>query len=225
MLFIDEKLPRTLPMLGQWRLLLLKAVVTFHNYSTAACEAAVVVSFCNEILLRAALAFTRSLTLYLSVLLKLNTFIRQKLAGVLLAREDLDQHACSSCCSTWPPSHTLRNYGCPPSGCGGRRSAEPLKPIKAVLLVLPALCRFSLSLCLMSFALVQVAVSLLPCLWSNLRRCVSTVTALRESIRPIVSVFLEFGTSGGVSLLWATPKYLQYLNSLCNLSPELNTLF
>lgn len=194
MFCLHEKLLTTLPVLGQWRLFLLKATTTFHNYSTSACEAIIVVSFCNEILLKTALAVNRNVAFYLSVMLQLNTIVRRRLAGVLLSREDLDQRDCSSC-STWPSLHT---FSFPPFRCGGRRSAERLKATKAVLRVVPALCRLSLSLCTMSFALIHVAASVLPSLCSRVRLCMSTVRALCGTISPLVSVFLDFGTSGAV---------------------------
>lgn len=177
---------------GAWRLFLLRATSVLCNYPAAVCEAIVVVSEYNEILLKAALAFTNSLAFYLSVLLRLNAFLRRTLAGVLFSREDLDQHGRSSC-STWPSSPALRNNSCSPLLCGGRRSALWLKSVQAVLSAVPKLCRRSWSVCVAISDVIHVAASVLSALG---RPSVSTITAVCGCLRTVVTVFQALGVAG-----------------------------
>lgn len=180
MLFVHEKLPTMLPAVVEWRLRLLGAAAVFCNYSAAALEAVVVVSQCNEILLRVALAFTNSLALYLSTMLRLNAILRLTLAGVLFSRGELGQHGRSSC-STRPPSQTFRNDSRSPLCCGGERTAERLKWVRSAL---PALCRCSLSVCKTISAFIRAALS---ALCSDFRPSVSTILTLCGCIRPLLS--------------------------------------
>lgn len=179
MLSLDEKLPTMLPAVRGRRLSLLRAVAVFRNYSAAALETVVAVSRCNEIFLRAALAFTNALAFYLSTMLWLNAFLRLTLAGVLSSREELDGRGDSGL-SSWPSSRTFRNNSCSPVCCGGR-TAKWLK------LALPAFCRCSLSVCVTVLALVHVALSALFTLCSDFRPSVSTVLTLCGCIRPLLS--------------------------------------
>lgn len=183
MLFVREKLPTMLPVVGEWRLCLLGAAAVFCNYSAAALEALVVVSQCNEILLRVALAFTNGLALYLSTMLRLNAFLRLTLAGALSSPEELDRHGRSSC-STWPPSRPFRNGSRSPLCCGGGRTAKWFKWVQSALHAVPALCRCSLSVCKTISTLTCAALS---ALCSDFRPSVSTVLTLCGCIRPLLS--------------------------------------
>lgn len=145
MLLLDEKLPTILPAVGEWRLSLFRAVAVLSNLSAAALEGVVVVSQCNEILLSIALAFTNSLALYISTMLRLNAFLRRTLAGVLSSREELDRQGHPSC-STWPSSQSSRGS----SSCSVRW-------LKSVLCAVPALCRCSRSICMTLFHVAQSA--------------------------------------------------------------------
>jgi len=133
-------------MVADWRRFLLGAAATFSHYSAAACEAIILISLSNEILLKAALVFTKSLALYLSIMLKLNAFLRLTMAGVLSSLEDSDRGACSSC-STWPSSQRPGNNSCSSLCCGGRRAVRWWKSVQAAMCVLPAICQHSLSVC------------------------------------------------------------------------------
>lgn len=172
---LDVRLPTMLPVVGEWRLYLLRVVAVFCNYSAAALEAVVVVSQCNEILLRIALAFTNSLAFYLSTMLKLNKFLRPMLlAGVLFSREGLDPHRHSSC-STWASSKTFRDNSCSPLCCGGGRTARWLK---SALHAVPALRRHS------QFALTTV-MTLCGCI-RPLLSTLQTVTGYSAQVLGII---------------------------------------
>lgn len=152
-LFLHEKLPTMLPVDGEWRLPLFRAVAVLCNYSAAALEAIVVVSQCNEIFLSIALAFTNSFALYLSAMLRLNVLLRT-LAGVLFSHDELDQH---SSCATWPSSQTSGHNGFSPLCCGG--GGGSVRWLKSALRGVPALCRCSLSVCMTVLELIHVALS------------------------------------------------------------------
>lgn len=173
-----------LPMVGEWRLFLLRAMAVFCNYSAAACEAIVVVSQCNEILLRLALAFTSSLSFYLSTMLRLNALLKLMLAGVLFSQDELNQRGHFSC-STWPSSRAFRNSRSPLC-CGGGRSVKWNKSIRALVHAVPAICQWSWSVCVTILALVQAALSALSALCRNFRLTVSTIMTLCGCIRPIL---------------------------------------
>lgn len=153
MLLLDDKLPTILPAVGEWRLSLFRAFAVLSNLSAAALEGVVVVSQCNEILLSIALAFTNSLALYISTMLRLNAFLRRTLAGVLSSREELDRQGHPSC-STWPPSQSSRSSSC------------SVRWFKSVLCAVPALCRCSRSVCM---TLIHAALSALFTLGSDFR--------------------------------------------------------
>lgn len=186
MLLLYENLPTMLPMVGEWRLSLFRAMAVFCNYSAVACEAIVVVSQCNEILLKTALAFTSSLTFYLSAMLRLNTFLSLTLAGVLFSREELERRG-RFCCSTWPSSQTIRNNSCSPLlFCGGEGVVNWLKFAQSVLHAMPVLCKCSLSVCVTTLALTHVALSGLSALCKNFRLTVSTIMTSCGCIKPIL---------------------------------------
>lgn len=205
--FLDEKLPAMLPAVGEWRLSLFRAVDVFCNYSAAAFETIAVISQCNEILLRVALAFTNSLSFYLSTMLRLNSFLRRTLAGVLFSREELDQHGYSSC-SGWPSSQTFRNNRSSPLCCRGERPARWLKSVQSALNALPGLCRRSRSVCVTMLALFHVAPSALLTLCSDLRPSVSTIMTLCGFIRSLLST-LQTVTGYStkiVGIIWDLPS-------------------
>lgn len=143
-----------LPVDGEWRLPLFRAVAVLCNYSAAALEAIVVVSQCNEIFLSIALAFTNSFALYLSAMLRLNVLLRRTLAGVLFSHDELDQR---SSCATWPSSQTSGHNGFSPLCCGG--GGGSVRWLKSALRGVPALCRCSLSVCMTVLELIHVALS------------------------------------------------------------------
>lgn len=175
-----------LPVVGRWRLPLLKAMAVFCNYSTAACEAIVVISQCNEILLTTALALTNSVAFYLSTMLRLNTFLRLTLAGALFSREELDQRRHSSC-STWPSSRTFGQNGCSPLCWGEGTSVERVKSVQSALRAVPTLCRCARSVCAAVLALVHVVLSLLC---GNVRPTVSSIVTICGCIRPALLTLL-----------------------------------
>lgn len=177
---------------------MLRAMAIFSNYTAAACKAIIVVSVCNEILLKTALVLTNNLAAYLSVMLKLNAFPRLMLAGVLSSQEVLDHQVFSSC-STWPSSQTSRNNSCSCLCCGGRRAVQRLKSVQAVLCILPAIFQHSLLVCVTTLAIIHFALSVLTALYSNTRSIVSTLIVLGVCARPSVSIFQ---TLGNVSNLW-----------------------
>lgn len=167
----------------KWKLHLLLSMAVFCNYAAAALEAIVVVSQCNEILLKIALAFTNGLSFYLSTMLKLNAFFRLTLAGVLPSCDKLDRQGQLSC-STWPLSQTFRQSSCSPV-CGG--GSTSVKPFLSLLHAVPALCRHSLSVCM---TVIHLAPSSLPHLASFITSTVSTIVTLRGCIRPVQSMLL-----------------------------------
>lgn len=171
---LDGRPPTRLLLLGAWRLHVLSAVAILRNYSVAALEALVVVSRCNEILLRIALAFTRSIAFYLSSMLRLNAFLRLTLAGVLFSRGGPDQPRRSACAS----SKTARNNSSSPLCFGGGPAARWLT---AALHATPALCRCSRA--------VGAAVSSLSTWRGRVSSTVSTVRTLCRCIRPLLSTF------------------------------------
>lgn len=169
----DVRLPTMLLVIGEWRLYLFRAVAIFCNYSAAALEAIIVVSQCNEILLKIALAFTNSLAFYLSTMLRLNTSLRLMLAGVLFSQDG--QHGHSSC-STWASSKTLRNSSCSLLCYGGGRTVSHSE---SVLHAVPALCRCSMSVCMTILALLTQC--------NNFRPRVSAIMTLCGCMRPLLS--------------------------------------
>lgn len=188
MLFLLHKTAMVSLILSKWRLFFLRAMAVFCNYSEAVCEAIIVVSSCNEILLKAALVLTKNVAAYLSVMLKLNAFLRMMLAGVLSSQVVLDQRLIASC-STWPSSQTSRNNSCSSLCFGGRRAMQGLKSVQAVLCVFPAIFQHSVSVCVTILAVVHFALSVLMALYSNFRPIVSTFLVLGICARPSVSVF------------------------------------
>lgn len=175
MLSRDVRLPTMVPVVGEWRLYLLRAVAVFCNYSATAIEAIVVVSQCTEMLLRIALAFINSLAFYFSTMLRLNTFLRQTLAGVLFSREGRHGHWS---CSTWASSKSFRNNSCSPLSCEGGRTVRWLK---SVLHAVPALCRCSLSVCVTILALSAQSSNSGP---------TGSIMTLCGCIRPLLSTLL-----------------------------------
>lgn len=173
-----------LPVVGGWRLPLLRAVAVFCTCSTAACEAIVVISQCAEILLRSALALTNSVSLYLSTMLRLNALLRLALAGALFAREEPDQRRRSSC-STRPLSHTFGESCCSPLCWGEGASVERLR---SVLHAVPTACRSARSACAATLALVHVVASLLC---GDFRPTVSTMLTLCSCVRPVLFTLLS----------------------------------
>lgn len=163
-------------MLGGWRLFLSRAVAVFSNYSRAACEAIVVVTEWSEVFLKVALVCTSSLTVYLSILLKLNVLLRLMAAGVLYSREDgfrcSSPRACSSarCC-----------------GAGGGRCGKTwLRTMQSVLRVVSALCQCVTCVCESVLDLLHVAPSALSALSRSFRLTVCTVMTLCGCIRPVL---------------------------------------
>ena len=165
-----------LPVVGEWRLSLLRVVAVFYNFPAAAIEAIIVVSQCTEILLRTALAFINSLAFYFSTMLRLNTFLRQTLAGVLFSREGRHGHWS---CSTWASSKSFRNNSCSALSCEGGRSERWWK---SALHALPALCRRSLSVCVTVLALSAQS--------SNSGSRGSTIMTVCGCIRKLLSTLL-----------------------------------
>ncbi|TNN55581.1 hypothetical protein EYF80_034178 [Liparis tanakae] len=177
MFSLDGRLPTRLLVLGAWRLHLLSAVAILCNYSVAALEALVVVSHCNEILLRIALAFTKSVAFYLSSMLRLNAFLRLTLAGVLSSRGGPDRRRHSTC-STCASSNTVGNDSSSPSCSGGGRAARWLT---SALHATPALCRCSRS--------VGAVVSSMSAWRGRFSSTVSTLRTLCRCVRPLLSTF------------------------------------
>ncbi|KAK5871553.1 hypothetical protein PBY51_004430 [Eleginops maclovinus] len=152
---------------GEWRSFPFRWVAMFRNSSVAALEHIIVVNQCIEILLRVALAFTNSLAIYLSILLKLNAFLRLGLAGVLDGR---DQHGRSSC-STWASSKTFSNTSC--CLCSGGGSA--VLWLKSALHAVPALCRRSRSVSMTLLALAPQRSNLRPSAIMALCGCIKSL--------------------------------------------------
>lgn len=193
MLFLDENLP----VVRKWRLYLLRATAIFCNYSAAVLEAIVVVSQCNEILLKIALAFTNSFAFYLSTMLRLNAFLRLMLAGVLPSREEMDQHGQLNC-STWPSSRTFRYSSCSPLCCAEGTSG---KSVQSLLHAVLALCRRSPSICM---TVIRLAPSAVPPPRSNITSTVSTIVTLCRCIRPVLSTLqtLTVNSTQVLGIVW-----------------------
>lgn len=186
MFFTHEKLPTAITKLGEWRLFLLQVMTIFYHHSTAACEAFVVWSTCNEILLKTALALTNSVACHLAIMLKLNAWVRLMLTRMLLSKEDLDRCECSSC-STWLPSQPIRK-----SSCRRRGAARRLESAQEALRALPAICQRWVCVCV---GLFHTARSVPSGLCRKIRLVVFIVTVLWRCMRPLVTVFQVLGAA------------------------------
>lgn len=182
-MFLHETLPTAILKFGEWRQFFISVMDGVYTCSMAACEAFVVWSTCNEILLKTALVVTDCVSRHLAVMLKLNSFLRRMLISALLSKRDLDQCGCTSC-STWLPSQTIRKSSCFEFSRGRRRAVQRLQWTQQTLRVLPALCQHSACVCV---SVVYVARSVPPALCRNFRLAVSIVTTLWRCIRPVVT--------------------------------------
>lgn len=190
MIFTAEK-PTAFTKFGEWRLFLLQVMTVFYTYSTAACEAFVVWSTCNEILLKTALLLTNSIACHLSIMLKLNAFLRLMLTRMLLTKEDLDGCECASC-STWLPSQPIRRNSCSEFCCRRRGAARRLESAQDGPWVLPSICQRWASVCV---SLFHTARSIPSALCSKFRLIVSIVTVLWRCIWPLLTVFQVLGAA------------------------------
>ncbi|KAM3610260.1 uncharacterized protein V6R79_001505 [Siganus canaliculatus] len=158
----------------------LRAAAFFCDSSAAVLEAVLLLSRCGELLLSMALALAHAFTIYLSAMLRLNTFLRLWLAGVLLSHDEAQQRWS---CSTWPSSQPCRQSSSCPLRCGG---GGALSWGRLALHTVPALCRCSLSVCVTLWTVIHVAPSALSTLCSDFRPSVSIWTFC-GSIRPLLS--------------------------------------
>lgn len=186
-MFSHETLPTAILKFREWTQFFFRVMAGVYTCSMAACEAFVVLSTCNEILLKTALVVTDCVSRHLAVMLKLNSFLRLVLISALLSKKDLDQRGCTSC-STWLPSQTIRKNSCLEFRRRQRRAVQRLEWTHQTLRVLPALCQHSACACV---SVVYVARSVPPALCRNFRLAVSIVTTLWRCIRPVVTSLQE----------------------------------
>lgn len=172
--------------LSEWRL---KAMAAVCDCSVSVCEAVFALSVCGELLLKTALVLVHILAVYLSVLLKLNAFLKVTLAGVIFPRGSSDQ----TDCSMWISSEN--SDSCSFLG-RKKRAVRWLQTLQAALYVLPAVCQH----------LLRVSVTVLPVLHAAL----PVPLALFNNFRPIFSSVLASLDYTGA------PSVFHILGILCN---------
>lgn len=143
------------------------------NYSVAVCEAVFALSVCGELILKTALVLIHILATCLSVLLKLNTFLKVTLAGVIFSRGDSDQRDCANC-STWPSAENSDSCSLL---CRKKRAIQRLQSLQTALHVLPAIYQHLLHVSVTILPVLHVA---LPVLFNNIRSFFSTILALLD---------------------------------------------